>query len=157
MGSLRIPRHRAYWRRAPTFSTLVGYLRPSEATLVATCCEEVSNLTPRSPKRAHLVAKIGQTSAQEPPTRPPRPQNTAKTLYCRLFLAFGLFLRNRSQDHEKCSRSFPKWSQDGHLGTNLDHLGSNLPPSWATWVRFWSIRGRPPWAKTASKRNFMPR
>ena len=42
------------------------------AILVPTCCQEVPNLTPRSPKRAQLVAKIAQNTPQEPPTRSPK-------------------------------------------------------------------------------------
>ena len=42
------------------------------AILVPTCCQEVPNLTPRSPKRAQLMAKIAQNTPQEPPTRPPK-------------------------------------------------------------------------------------
>ena len=57
-------RHRANRPRRPTFSTLVGHLRPSEVTLVATCCEEVSKLTPRSAKIAQHSAKMRQNSAK---------------------------------------------------------------------------------------------
>ena len=55
-----------------SFFTEVGHLRPFLAILVPTCCQEVPNLTPRSPKRAQLVAKIAQNTPQEPPTRPPK-------------------------------------------------------------------------------------
>ena len=44
------------------------------AILVPTCCQEVPNLTPRSPKRAQLVAKIAENTPQETPTRHPKMQ-----------------------------------------------------------------------------------
>ena len=105
------------------------------------------NLWPRSPK---ILPKSLQLD-------PPRPQNVAKTMWCCSILHFGHFSKDRSQDHQKCSKKLPKWPQDGHLGPNLAsrwpswpllggswrHLGSNLVPSWPNLARFWPIRARP--------------
>ena len=130
------------------------------AILVPTCCQEVPNLTPRSPKRPQLMAKIdqesptyGQDRPKSSPRASPRPQNVAKTK----ILHFGHFSKDRSQDHPKWSKKLSKCPQDGHLGPNLAsrwpswpqlggswrHLVSNLAPSCPIWARFWSIRALP--------------
>ena len=51
-----------------TFSAQVGHLSPSSVILAPTCCEKLSNLAPRSPKRAEPV-KIAEIFFQELPTR----------------------------------------------------------------------------------------
>ena len=99
---------------------------------------KVSNLTPRSPKRAQLMAKIAQNTPKSLQPNPPRPQNVAKTLYRCSFLHFGHFSKDRSQDHQKCS----KWLQDGHLGPNLEALGAILAPSWRHLAPFGRDFGR---------------
>ena len=151
MGPVPTRRHRAYRRRSFTFSTHVGYLRPSEAIVVLTCCEEVSNLTPRSAKRAHLVAKIGQTSAQEPPIRPPKtPKCGQNAVMLSVFTLRPFFQRSvprppkMLQIASQVASRWPSWPQ---LGASWRHLGSNLAPSWAIWARFSTIRARPKSAK----------
>ena len=52
------------------FSTSVGHLRPFLAFLVPSCCQEVPNWPPRSPKRAQLTAKIAQESPTYGQDRP---------------------------------------------------------------------------------------
>ena len=131
------PDHRPF-----TFSTQVGHLSPSSAILVPTCCQEVPNLTPRSSKRAQLVAKIAQIRPKSLQPDPPRPQNAAKTMECCSFLHFGHFSKDRSQDHQKCSKKLPKWPQDDHLGPNLGALGAILAPSWRHLAPFGRDFGR---------------
>ena len=120
-----------------------------QATLVPRCCDEISNLKPRWPKRAHLVAKIAQNTPPEPPTRPFQTRKCGQNEDCCSFSYFDHFSKDRPQDDAKYSKSLPKWPQDGHLGPNLDHLGAILAPTWPLWARFSTIRARPKSAKTA--------
>ena len=133
------------------------------AILVPTCCQKVPNLTPRSPKRAQIMAKIaqesptyGQDRSREPnlwprspkilpkslQPDPPRPQNVAKTLYYGSIFDFHHCVKCRSQDHQKCSKKLLKWPQDGHLGPNLEALGAILAPSWRHLAPFGRDFGR---------------
>ena len=97
----------------------------------------------------------------EGPTRPLRTRFCVLKLECCSFSYFDHFFKDRPQDHSKCSKSLPKWPQDGHLGSNLEpswlQLGPSWRPSWAMGARFWSFRGRPKSTKRASETTFMPR
>ena len=134
------------------------------AILVPTSCQEVPNFTPRSAKRAQFVAKICQNTPKSLKPDPSRPQNVAKTQYCCSFLHFGRFSKDRSQDHQKCSRWLPKWPQHGHLGSYLEDLGAILALSWRHLGPFGRDFGRsepgqnsPKSAKTDFQRIFVPR
>ena len=95
------------------------------AILVPTCCQEVPNLTPRSPKRAQLVAKIAQNTPQDPPSRPPKTpkcsQNANRPFFQRSLPRPPKMLKKAAQ----MTSRWPSWCQ---LGASWCHLGSNLGP-----------------------------
>ena len=129
------------------FSTQVGHLSPSLAILVPTSCQEVPNLTPRSSKRAQLVAKIAQNPPQEPPTRPPKipkcSQNAVLSFDFRLSPFFQMSLPRPPKMLKMPPQVASKSRSRLQLGASRRHLGSNLPSSCAIWWRFCSIRARP--------------
>ena len=103
------------------------------AILVPTCCQEVPNLTPRSPKRAQLMPKIAQnTPPQDPKMWPKR---------CSVFfLISAIFLKiapkttkNAQKSSSHCLKMAilasiwkllaPSWLQ---VGAILPHLGEIL-------------------------------
>ena len=133
------------------FSTQVGHLSPSSVILVPTSCQEVPNLTPRSSKRAQLVAKIAQNLPQEPPTRPPKTPKYSKNVILSFDFRLSPFF-NRSLPRlpkmlkiaPQMASRWPSWHQ---LGASWRHLGPNLAPFRAIWATFWSIQARPKLAK----------
>ena len=129
------------------FSTQVGHLSPSSAILVPTSCQEVPNLTPRSSKRAQLVAKISQNPPQEPPTRPPQTpkcgQNAVLSFDFRLSPFSQMSLPRPPKMLKIAPQMASRWPSWLQLGPSWRHLGPNLAPSWPIWARFWSIRARP--------------
>ena len=114
-------------RRSFTFFTKVGHLRPSLAILVPTCCQEVPNLTPRSPKRAQLVAKIAQNTTQEPPTRPPETLKMwPKRSRVVRFYTSTIFLKIAPKTIQNVQKSSP----DGLKMAILAPTWRLLAPSW---------------------------
>ena len=135
----------------PMKLAILAHLRPSEAILVSTYCQEVPILTPRSPERAQLVAKITQNTPQEPPTRSPKTPKCSKNVVLSFDFRLSPFSQissprppNMLKIAPQIPSRWPSWLQ---LGGSWRHLGSNLPPSWPFWARFWSIRARPKFTK----------
>ena len=116
---------------------ILAHLRPSYAILVPTCRQEVPNFTPRSPKRAQLLAKITQNSPQEPPTRPPKTPKCGQNAIVMLIFTCRPFLPKSAPTPFKIAKMAPqlasRWRSGAQLGPSWRHLGSILAPSWPTW------------------------
>ena len=101
------------------------------AILVPTCCQEVPNLTPRSPKRAQLVPKIAQNTPQEPPTRPPKTPKYSKIVVLSFDFRLSAFSQISLPRPPKMLKIPPQmvssWPSWPHLGAILaptcPHLG----------------------------------
>ena len=97
------------------------------AILVPTCCQEVPNLTPRSPKRAQLVAKIAQNTPQEPPSRPPEdPKMWPKCGSVVRFYTSAIFLKIAPKTTKNAQKSSP----NGLKMAILAPTWKLLAPSW---------------------------
>ena len=96
------------------------------AILVPTCCQKVPNLTPRSPKRAQLVAKIAQNTPQEPPTRPPKTPKYCKNAVPSFDLRLSPFSQMSLPRPPKMLKIAPqvasRWPSWPQLGAILSHL-----------------------------------
>ena len=145
--ALKCPRQSSPFRPSILFSTQVGHLRPSLVLSVPTCCQKVPNLTPRSSKRAQLVAKIAQNLPQEPPTRPPKTPKYSKNVVLSFDFRLSPFFNRSLPRLPKMLKIAPqmpsRWPSWHQLGASWRHLGPNLAPSWAIWATFWWIRARP--------------
>ena len=112
------------------------------AILVPTCCQDVPNLTPRSPKRARLVVKIAQNTPQEPPTRPPKTPKYSKNVVLSFDFRLSPFFNRSLPRLPKMLKIAPqmpsRWPSWHQLGASWRHLGPNLAPSWAIWATFGS-------------------
>ena len=118
-----------------------SHLIPSLAILVPTCCKEVPNLTPRSPKRAQLMAKI----AQDPKMWPKRCSVVrfyTSTIFLNIAPKTTKNAQKSSPNGFKMAILAPTWPQDGHLGPNLEDLGAILAPTWPHLGPIWRDFGR---------------
>ena len=111
---------------------ILGHLWPC---WVPTCCQDVPNLTPRSPKRAQLVAKIAQNTPQEPPTRPPKTPKCAQNVVALSDFTLRPFFKRSLPRPPKMLKIAPqmalRWPSWPQLGPPWRQLGAHLAPSWA--------------------------
>ena len=98
--------------------------------LVPTSRQEFPNLTPRSPKRAQLVAKIAQNTPQEPLTRPSKTRKYSQNAVLLFVFTLPSVLQRLLPRPHPCAKMLPKSIPNRPKIDSEDHQLSIKSPSW---------------------------
>ena len=99
------------------------------STYMLTCRQEAQIITAKSQMRPRIAPNFVQDGIQEPPGHAPNLENPPKTLYCRPFLNFTHFGKDRSKNQKIIQDNSQNDVKIAILVATSAILGRNLLPS----------------------------